>query len=130
MTLSKQMAENAISGYNYYRTEAEYYDNAPAVVAGEPNSDRLKVEYLDSDGQVRFSLQPDGLSLQAGTPDIHDAISMKRTKVSDRRRPQHRRAHHGRLQPAEGRRGGRWVMRYVTSLNQVDRQISSWWASP
>ncbi len=34
----KQKAENAISSFDYYRTEAEYYDNARAVVAGDPNS--------------------------------------------------------------------------------------------
>ncbi len=51
----KQKAENAISSFDYYRTEAEYYDNARAVVAGEPNSDKLEVEYLDADGQIRFS---------------------------------------------------------------------------
>ena len=42
----KQKAENAISSFDYYRTEAEYYDNARAVVAGEPNSDKLEVEYF------------------------------------------------------------------------------------
>ena len=40
----KQKAENAISSFDYYRTEAEYYDNARAVVAGEPNSDKLEVQ--------------------------------------------------------------------------------------
>ena len=77
----KQKAENAISSFDYYRTEAEYYDNARAVVAGEPNSDKLEVEYLDADGQIRFSSSDLTAFRSPGTPDIAEAISMKRTKV-------------------------------------------------
>ena len=75
----KQKAENAISSFDYYRTEAEYYDNARAVVAGEPNSDKLEVEYLDADGQLRFSSSDQTAVRSPGTPDIAEAISMKST---------------------------------------------------
>ena len=103
----KQKAENAISSFDYYRTEAEYYDNARAVVAGEPNSDKLEVEYLDADGQIRFSSSDLTAFRSPGTPDIAEAISMKRTKVWIGADPQHRRAHHGRLQPLMI--DGRWL---------------------
>ena len=98
MSLSSRRRKNAISSFDYYRTEAEYYDNARAVVAGEPNSDKLEVEYLDADGQIRFSSSDLTAFRSPGTPDIAEAISMKRTKVWIAR-PQHRRAHHGRSSP-------------------------------
>ena len=114
----KQKAENAISSFDYYRTEAEYYDNARAVVAGEPNSDKLEVEYLDADGQIRFSSSDLTAFRSPGTPDIAEAISMKRTKVWIGADP---------IMAAssplmiDGEVVG--VMRYVTSLNKVDKQI-------
>ena len=119
----KQKAENAISSFDYYRTEAEYYDNARAVVAGEPNSDKLEVEYLDADGQIRFSSSDLTAFRSPGTPDIAEAISMKRTKVwigADPSTGEHIMAASSPLM-IDGEGVG--VMRYVTSLNKVDKQI-------
>lgn len=119
----KQKAENAISSFDYYRTEAEYYDNARAVVAGEPNSDKLEVEYLDADGQIRFSSSDLTAFRSPGTPDIAEAISMKRTKVWIGAAPstgEHIMAASSPLM-IDGEVVG--VMRYVTSLNKVDKQI-------
>ena len=119
----KQKAENAISSFDYYRTEAEYYDNARAVVAGEPNSDKLEVEYLDADGQIRFSSSDLTAFRSPGTPDIAEAISMKRTKVwigADPSTGEHIMADSSPLM-IDGEVVG--VMRYVTSLNKVDKQI-------
>ena len=108
---------------DYYRTEAEYYDNARAVVAGEPNSDKLEVEYLDADGQIRFSSSDLTAFRSPGTPDIAEAISMKRTKVwigADPSTGEHIMAASSPLM-IDGEVVG--VMRYVTSLNKVDKQI-------
>ena len=119
----KQKAENAISSFDYFRTEAEYYDNARAVVAGEPNSDKLEVEYLDADGQIRFSSSDLTAFRSPGTPDIAEAISMKRTKVwigADPSTGEHIMAASSPLM-IDGEVVG--VMRYVTSLNKVDKQI-------
>lgn len=119
----KQKAKNAISSFDYYRTEAEYYDNARAVVAGEPNSDKLEVEYLDADGQIRFSSSDLTAFRSPGTPDIAEAISMKRTKVwigADPSTGEHIMAASSPLM-IDGEVVG--VMRYVTSLNKVDKQI-------
>lgn len=119
----KQKAENAISSFDYYRTEAEYYDNARAVVAGEPNSDKLEVEYLDADGQIRFSSSDLTAFRSPGTPDIAEAISMKRTKVwigADPSTGEHIMAASSPLM-IDGEVVG--VMRYVTSLNKADKQI-------
>lgn len=119
----KQKAENAISSFDYYRTEAEYYDNARAVVAGEPNSDKLEVEYLDADGQIRFSSSDLTAFRSPGTPDIAEAISMERTKVwigADPSTGEHIMAASSPLM-IDGEVVG--VMRYVTSLNKVDKQI-------
>ena len=119
----KQKAENAISSFDYYRTEAEYYDNARAVVAGEPNSVKLEVEYLDADGQIRFSSSDLTAFRSPGTPDIAEAISMKRTKVwigADPSTGEHIMAASSPLM-IDGEVVG--VMRYVTSLNKVDKQI-------
>ena len=119
----KQKAENAISSFDYYRTEAEYYDNARAVVAGEPNSDKLEVEYLDADGQIRLSSSDLTAFRSPGTPDIAEAISMKRTKVwigADPSTGEHIMAASSPLM-IDGEVVG--VMRYVTSLNKVDKQI-------
>ena len=119
----KQKAENAISSFDYYRTEAEYYDNARAVVAGEPNSDKLEVEYLDADGQIRFSSSDLTAFRSPGTPDIAETISMKRTKVwigADPSTGEHIMAASSPLM-IDGEVVG--VMRYVTSLNKVDKQI-------
>ena len=119
----KQKAENAISSFDYYRTEAEYYDNARAVVAGEPNSDKLEVEYLDADGQIRVSSSDLTAFRSPGTPDIAEAISMKRTKVwigADPSTGEHIMAASSPLM-IDGEVVG--VMRYVTSLNKVDKQI-------
>ena len=119
----KQKAENAISSFDYYRTEAEYYDNARAVVAGEPNRDKLEVEYLDADGQIRFSSSDLTAFRSPGTPDIAEAISMKRTKVwigADPSTGEHIMAASSPLM-IDGEVVG--VMRYVTSLNKVDKQM-------
>ena len=119
----KQKAENAISSFDYYRTEAEDYDNARVVVAGEPNSDKLEVEYLDADGQIRFSSSDLTAFRSPGTPDIAEAISMKRTKVwigADPSTGEHIMAASSPLM-IDGEVVG--VMRYVTSLNKVDKQI-------
>lgn len=119
----KQKAENAISSFDYYRTEAEYYDNARAVVAGEPNSDKLEVEYLDANGRIRFSSSDLTAFRSPGTPDIAEAISMKRTKVwigADPSTGEHIMASSSPLM-IDGEVVG--VMRYVTSLNKVDKQI-------
>ena len=119
----KQKAENAISSFDYYRTEAEYYDNARAVVAGEPNSDKLEVEYLDANGRIRFSSSDLTAFRSPGTPDIAEAISMKRTKVwigADPSTGEHIMAASSPLM-IDGEVVG--VMRYVTSLNKVDKQI-------
>ena len=118
----KQKAENAISSFDYYRTEAEYYDNARAVVAGEPNSDKLEVEYLDADGQIRFS-SPDLTAFRLpGTPDIAEAISNSAPRWigADPSTGEHIMAASSPLM-IDGEVVG--VMRYVTSLNKVDKQI-------
>ena len=120
----KQKAENAISSFDYYRTEAEYYDNARAVVAGEPNSDKLEVEYLDADGQIRFSSSDLTAFRSPGTPDIAEAISMKRTKVwigADPSTGEHIMAVSSPLIYTNGEVIG--VLRYVTSLRLAVRQI-------
>ena len=119
----KQKAENAISSFDYYRTEAEYYDNARAVVAGEPNSDKLEVEYLDADGQIRFSSSDLTAFRVPGTPEIAQAISEKETRSwvgSDPSTGEHIMAASSPLM-IDGEVVG--VMRYVTSLNKVDKQI-------
>ena len=98
-------------------------DNARAVVAGEPNSDKLEVEYLDADGQIRFSSSDLTAFRSPGTPDIAEAISMKRTKVwigADPSTGEHIMAASSPLM-IDGEVVG--VMRYVTSLNKVDKQI-------
>ena len=116
----KQKAENAISSFDYYRTEAEYYDNARAVVAGEPNSDKLEVEYLDADGQIRFSSSDLTAFRSPGTPDIAEAISTKVWIGADPSTGEHIMAASSPLM-IDGEVVG--VMRYVTSLNKVDKQI-------
>ena len=119
----KQKAENAISSFDYYRTEAEYYDNARAVVAGEPNSNKMKIKYMEEDDQIRFSRSDLTAFRSPGTPDIAEAISMKRTKVwigADPSTGEHIMAASSPLM-IDGEVVG--VMRYVTSLNKVDKQI-------
>ena len=93
------------------------------MVAGEPNSDKLEVEYLDADGQIRFSSSDLTAFRSPGTPDIAEAISMKRTKVwigADPSTGEHIMAASSPLM-IDGEVVG--VMRYVTSLNKVDKQI-------
>lgn len=90
---------------------------------GNPTATSWEVEYLDADGQIRFSSSDLTAFRSPGTPDIAEAISMKRTKVwigADPSTGEHIMAASSPLM-IDGEVVG--VMRYVTSLNKVDKQI-------
>lgn len=76
----KQKAENAISSFDYYRTEA--------VLRQCPGGGGRGTQQRQAGGGVSGCRRPDPLSSSdltafrsPGTPDIAEAISMKRTKV-------------------------------------------------
>ena len=118
----RQKAENAIGSFDY-RSGDDYYSYARTVVAGDPNSDRLEVEYLDSSGRIRFSSSDLTAFRVPGTPEIAQAISEKGTRSwvgSDPSTGEHIMAATSPL-VVNGEVVG--AMRYVTSLRNVDRQI-------
>ena len=117
----RQKAENAISSFDY--REGNYYDYARTVVAGEQSSDKLEVEFLDASGRIRFSSSDLTAFRSPGTADIASAISEAQTRVwtgSDPSTGEHIMAASSPL-VINGQVVG--VMRYVTSLRLVDRQI-------
>ena len=118
----RQKAENAIGSFDY-RSGDDYYSYARTVVAGDPNSDNLEVEYLDSSGRIRFSSSDLTAFRVPGTPEIVQAISEKETRSwvgSDPSTGEHIMAATSPL-VVNGEVVG--AMRYVTSLRNVDRQI-------
>ena len=118
----RQKAENAIGSFDY-RSGDDYYSYARTVVAGDPNSDNLEVEYLDSSGRIRFSSSDLTAFRVPGTPEIAQAISEKETRSwvgSDPSTGEHIMAATSPL-VVNGEVVG--AMRYVTSLRNVDRQI-------
>ena len=122
----KQMARNAVDSFSSYGTESTYYEYARTVVAGDPFSDMLEVEFLDARGQVRFSSSDLTAFRSPGTPDIARALSQKDPKKpevwtgSDPSTGEHIMAATCPL-VINGKVVG--AMRYVTSLRNVDRQI-------
>ena len=118
----KQKAEAAVGSFDY-RSSSEYYDYARTVVAGDPSSDSLEVEYLDSSGRIRFSSSDLTAFRVPGTPEIAQAITEMDTRSwvgSDPSTGEHIMAATSPL-VVNGEVVG--AMRYVTSLRNVDRQI-------
>ena len=118
----KQKAEAAVSSFDYY-TEDNYYSYARTLVAGDPNSDDLEVEYLDSSGRIRFSSSDLTAFRVPGTPEVAEAIGELDTRTwigSDPSTGEHIMAATCPL-VINGEVVG--AMRYVTSLRNVDRQI-------
>ena len=118
-----QKAENAVQSFSYFLSEDNYYDYAQSLVAGDPSGDKLEVEFLDASGQIRFSSSDLTAFRSPGTPDIAEALSQGKTKEwsgSDPSTGEHIMAASSPL-IINGKVVG--VMRYVTSLRIVDRQI-------
>ena len=119
----KQKARNAVDSFSVYGAEKTYYEYARTMVAGDPSSDKLEVEFLDAGGQIRYSSSDLTAFRSPGTPDIAEALSQGTTKVwtgSDPSTGEHIMAASCPL-IINGKVVG--AMRYVTSLRNVDRQI-------
>ena len=115
------VAANMFSGY---KTEADYYQNASAFVTGQfEDSDRLNFQILDSEGVVHFSSLIQISGYKPDTPDIHDALSGQPMGVwtgADPNTEEHIMAVSCPLK-VNGEEVS--VIRIVTSLALVDRQI-------
>ena len=119
-----QKAESAVRSFNYYRTTGDsYYEYARTLVGGDQSSDQLEVEFLDASGKIRYSSSDLTAFRSPGTPDISRALSLGRTEVwsgSDPSTGEHIMAASSPL-IINGQVVG--IMRYVTSLRNVDWQI-------
>ncbi len=115
------VAANMFSGY---KTEADYYQNAAAFVSGQfEDNDSLNFQILDSEGVVHFSSLIQIAGDQPGTPDIADAIREGQMRVWTGADPDTEEHIMAVSCPLKVNGEVVSVIRIVTSLVRVDRQI-------
>ena len=115
------VAANMFSGY---KTEADYYQNASAFVTGQfEDSDRLNFQILDSEGVVHFSSLIQISGYKPDTPDIHDALSGQPMGIWTGADPNTEEHIMALSCPLKVNGEVVSVIRIVTSLALVDRQI-------
>ncbi len=106
------------------RTYAEYYQSAYRYTETFEDRDSVELQFIDSTGRVQISTYGLTGGSRPGTQDIQDAIETKQISVWHGRSPQTGEKIMAVSSPmvySTGRVVG--VMRYVTSLRLVDRQI-------
>ena len=125
----QEKASSAVSFFSSYKTEEAFYQNAYTYINYQfQEKDRLDFQLVDTDGTVRFSSFFESSGYTPGTPDIDFALGsdeaegpgMKVWTGSDPNTGEHIMAVSCPLL-VDGEVA--CVIRLVTSLNRVDRQI-------
>ena len=125
----QEKASSAVSFFSSYKTEEAFYQNAYTYINYQfQEKDRLDFQLVDTDGTVRFSSFFESSGYTPGTPDIDFALGSNETEEpgmkvwtgSDPNTGEHIMAVSCPLL-VDGEVA--CVIRLVTSLNRVDRQI-------
>jgi len=106
------------------RSYDDFYDSAFRYAATFREADRIEMQFLNSDGSIMISSSAMASGTSPGSPDILEAIDTRRISTwVGRRSPTGERimAASAPMIYADGEVIG--VMRYVTSLRLVDRQV-------
>lgn len=89
----------AATGFLEDYTESEYRAYVSRYVSAFESKDKLELQFLSRYGSVQQSTSGLTANISPGTQDIIDAINRAGDKHLDGKRPQHRRAHYGRVLP-------------------------------
>jgi len=106
------------------RSYTDYYNAAFRYTVSFREADRLELQFLDADGSIMVSTSSIASGTSPNTPDVHAAITNKQIETWVGRRTatgERIMAASAPMIYADGEVIG--VMRYVTSLNVVDRQV-------
>ena len=106
------------------RSYSDYYNAAFRYTESFRESDKLELQFLDTDGSIMISTSAIASGTSPNTPDVSSAINNRQIQTWVGRRTatgERVMAASAPLIYADGEVVG--VMRYVTSLNFVDRQV-------
>ncbi len=119
-------AENVVEFLSNYTTQREYYQWAVSYInSSDKGLDGVEVQFLDTNGAIRFSSF--GLTAYSapGTPDVAGALASENPQTTSWTGNNPSTGEHIMAVSVPQLRGGRpvAVVRYVTSLRLVDRQM-------
>lgn len=119
-------AKTATDFFSNYvvKSNADYYNYASRYTQSFEDSDKLELQFLDDTGRVMFSTYGISAGALPNTPDIAEAISTRQISVWSGKAPSTGERIMSVSAPvvhSENRVVG--VMRYITSMKLVDRQI-------
>lgn len=119
-------AENVVEFLSNYSTQREYYQRAVSYINSSDKSlDGVDIQFLDANGAIRFSSF--GLTAYSapGTPDIEGALDREDPKTTSWTGNNPSTGEHVMAVSVPLVRNGRpvAVVRYMTSLRLVDRQL-------
>ena len=119
-------AKTATDFFSNYvvKSNADYYNYASRYTQSFEDSDKLELQFLDDTGRVMFSTYGISAGALPNTPDIAEAISTRQISVWSGKAPSTGERIMSVSAPvvhSENQVVG--VMRYITSMRLVDRQI-------
>lgn len=119
-------AKTATDFFSNYaaKNQADYNDNARRYTEAFEDSDKIELQFLDENGRYMYSTYGISAGSSPNTPDISEAISTGQIKSWVGKVPstgEHIMSVSAPMINSESKVIG--VMRYVTSLKLVDRQI-------
>jgi signal transduction histidine kinase len=123
-------AQTAAEFFSHYQTESEYRERAADYVANFGETDTLELEFIDTDGQVILSSyayqQTSGVV--PGTKDIANALTTGALSTWTGKDSETGERIMAVSAPVVNEGAVRGVIRMVTSMRVVDRQLILWTA--
>ncbi len=116
--------QTATSFFSSYDTREKYLSNAASYVYNFAEKDRLELQFLSAAGRIQYSSYGLTTGATPGTPDITNAISHSAISVWVGQDPDTGERIMAVSGPASVNGNVMGVIRYVTSLRLVDRQIT------
>jgi methyl-accepting chemotaxis protein len=117
-------AQTSTSFFSKYDTREEYLQNASYFTASFADKDKLELQFISSYGRIQYSSFGLAAGTTISTPDIQSAISSGKISTWTGRDPETREHIMAVSSPAVLNGHVVGVIRYVTSLQVVDRQIA------
>ncbi len=111
--------------FTSYVTLTDYYNSAYLYIESFDERDRMELQFIGTDGEVFISAYSDKAGTSPGTPEIEEALESLETtswRGSNPKTGEHILAVSSPLVYDDGTVIG--VMRFVTSLQLVDRQVT------
>ena len=119
-------AESAVEFFGDYATQREYYQHVVSYINGNPeDKDSMEMQFLGSNGTIRFSTFGLAAYSSPGTPDITGALDPESPQTTPWTGTDPSTGEHIMAVTAPVLVNGRAVsaVRYVTSLRLVDQQM-------